>query len=442
MFKDKILDSIEDIIKNYRVFLVGGYLRNFFIKNEISTDRDLVCVEEKENTAYNLAQDISKKLQGTFIELDSENKIYRVVLKDKINFFDVSKALDNNILKDAKRRDFTINSIFYDLNKKEIFDPQKGIDDIKNRILRTEDNNNLIDDALRFLRLYRFQSQTGFEIEGSLENFVKSNFHLIENIAKERINHEIIEIFKGKYLNQTLLKMFDDGTLEQIFPFVKEIKKIPSNTHHHLDLIHHSIETVNNIRLNNPLLKIAAFYHDIGKPSTWTIDETTGRHRFIGHDIKGAEIAKKELSNLKFSNKQIEYISKMIKYHIYPATLADLEEPKKAFARFVRKLADDAPDIIELSRADRLSAQGSAITKEMTEKAINHLENLLNYYNEVKTMVQDPKPLLNGNEVAQILNLKPSKQIGEILNEIKEAQLAGEIRTKDEAEKLIKRLYK
>ena len=183
--------------------------------------------------------------------------------------------------------------------------------------------------------------------------------------------------------------MFENGALEIVFPFIKEIKKIPPNTHHHLDLVHHSIETVKHIKSNNPLLKIAALYHDIGKPSTWTI-EPQGRHRFIGHDIKGFELAKKELSQLKFSNKQISYIAKMVKFHIYPASLINCPDNKKAYARFIRKLAEDTPDIIELSKADRLSARGVDVSDEMVEKSIKHLENLLNYYNEVQSMVKDP----------------------------------------------------
>jgi len=433
MFQDNILNSIEEIIKNKKVYLVGGYLRNYFVNKEISTDRDLVVIGDSKTLAFEIAQ----KLDGTLIELDSENKIYRVVLKDKINYFDVSSALNDDILLDAKRRDFTINSIFYDLNKKEIFDPFGGIKDIENKILKTIEFNNFIDDPLRFLRLYRFMSLTGFIAQKELHAFVKENFNLINSVAKERINYEIIKIFEGDFINQTLLKMFDDEVLELVFPFVKEIKKIPSNTHHHLDLVHHSIETVNQIKTKNPILKIAAFYHDIGKPSTWTIEES-GRHRFIGHDIKGATIAIKELENLKFSNKQINYICKMIKYHIYPASLINSADNKKAFARFVRKLGIDTLDVIALCRADRLSALGEAVTKDMIEKSLNHLVELEKYYDSVKDLANSPKSLLDGREIMEILNLKPSKIIGEFIEELKELQLSGEIQTKDEAVLYIK----
>ena len=433
---DNVLKSAKDIFKNYEVYIVGGYLRDFFIEGKISNDRDLVFI----NNAYDLAGEMAEKIKGTFIELDSENKIYRVVLKDKINYFDISQALNNSLEEDIKRRDFTINSMFYDLNKNKLIDLTSAKSDIDNKIIRAYNFNNLIDDPLRLLRMYRFLSKTGFKIEKGLNLFVSQNFNLINNVAKERINYEIIKIFEGKYTAETLLKMLEDNTLETIFPFVKEIKKVPSNSHHHLDLIHHSIETVRLIETDNPILKIAAFYHDIGKPKTWTI-EPFGRHRFIGHDIVGSRIAKDELKNLKFSNKQIEYITKMIKYHIYPASLINCEDANKAFARFVKKLNKDALDVISLSKADRLSAQGKEVSREMTEKALNHLENLKNYYIKVQSIIESPKSFVDGNEIMKVLNIKPSKKVGEILDAIKELQLSGMILTKQDAIDYIKNNY-
>ncbi len=435
MFQDELLDKIKNIDTDDEIFLVGGYLRNYFINGKISDDRDLVC----RKNSYLLAQKIKEKLDGTLIELDKENKIYRVVLKDKINYFDVSLALENNIEKDAKRRDFTINSIYYNIKKEEIFDPVDGIQDIKNKIIKTSNLNNILDDPLRLIRLYRFFSLTGFEIEKELNDFVIENFEKINSVAKERINYEIIQIFSNKFLVETLLKMYDDGVLEIIFPFVKEIKRVPSNSHHHLDLIHHSIETVKNIRINNPFLKLAAFMHDIGKPSTWTI-EPVGRHRFIGHDAAGEKLVKDELKRLNFSNKQISYISKMVKNHIYPCALLNANnENNKAKARFIRKIKDDTVDLIELARADRLSAQGDAITKEIIDTTLNHLKELLDYYYEIKNTVE-LKPFVDGKEIMKILNLKPSKKIGEILENLKELQIAKEITSKEQAIEYIKTL--
>ncbi len=435
LFNDCLIEKIKEYNTDDEIYLVGGYLRNYFINKTISSDRDIVCIRD----SYLFAKKLADKLNATFIELDNENKIYRVVLEDKTNYIDISQALNNNIEQDAFRRDFTINSIYYDIKNDKILDYANGIEDIKNKIIRTTNLSNILDDPLRLLRLYRFYSITSFDIEEELCEFVKNNIEKINSVAKERINYEIMQIFSSKYLTDTLLKMLEDNVLEYIFPFVKEVKKIPPNSHHHLDLIHHLIETVNNIRLDKPLLKLAAFYHDIGKPSTWTIEES-GRHRFIGHDTVGGELVKEELKKLGFSNKQINYISKLVRYHIYPCSLINAgEDNKKAKARFIRKLGDEVPDVIELARADRLSAQGEAITKDMIDLTLNHLENLLEYYAEIKnTFVMTP--LLNGEDIMNILNIKPSKKVGEILENLKEMQIAKEITTKKEALEYIKTL--
>ena len=189
-------------------------------------------------------------------------------------------------------------------------------------------------------------------------------------------------------------------------------------------------------------LKLAGFLHDIGKPSTWTIEET-GRHRFIGHDVEGEKIVKPLLKDLKFSNKQIEYISKIIRYHIYPSNvIVSPNLDNKIMMRYVRKMNDDVIDNIILAKADRLSAQGEAVTKEMTENNINGLNKLLKFYLEVKPTLKPLPKLLDGNEVMQILNLKQSPTLGNIMNELHEAQLNGEVNTKEEAINFIKNMGK
>jgi putative nucleotidyltransferase with HDIG domain len=185
------------------------------------------------------------------------------------------------------------------------------------------------------LRVFRFFSQTGFKIAPGILEFIKKNGALLNGVAKERINYEILKIFEGEHLIEALLKMQETGLLFEIFPPMKEVMRIPKNSHHHLDLFTHSLECIKNIKSDKPLLKLSALLHDIGKPPTWTIEEDTGRHRFIGHDKKGAQMAKKLLSDLKFSNKQIAYITKMIET-IYPSALCKAKIRRKAMARFVR----------------------------------------------------------------------------------------------------------
>ena len=439
-------------------YLVGGSIRDLFTKHCVFCDRDISI-----KGAENFARKIANKWDGTFIELDSENKIYRVVLPDKINFLDISELQGNTIEEDLKRRDFTINAIAYDLANNEFIDVTGGLKDLKNKVLRHIDDKNFEDDPLRILRAFRFYAVTGFKMTIELENALKKYLPLALNPAKERINYEIMKLFGGDFASSALLKMDEFGLLEKIFPCVTEMKKVPPNTHHHLDLFHHVVETVRQIeilynkisgfekehldaidfggfpRINH--LKLAGFLHDIGKFSTWTIEES-GRHRFIKHDDVGSKMVVPLLRDLKFSKKQIEYISCMIKNHIYPSNVIVAPSLNdKVMMRYVRKMGDNVIDNIILAKADRLSARGVDITEEIVNANISGLDKLLDFYLSKKDTLAPLPKLIDGREIMEILNIKPSPKLGEIINAINEAQLNGDITTHEEAVNYIKNLH-
>ena len=434
---DTVLNKIKNVLNGSKAYLVGGFIRDLFLSIE-SFDRDIVVLKD----AGKIAQDVANSLCGTFIELDCENEIYRVVLEDKKNYFDISTALENDILKDAKRRDFTLNSIMYDLQNESFFDPLDGILALENGVLKCVDVKNLWDDPLRMLRAFRFAAVYDFKIEDDIFEFIKKHKKLIKNVARERINQELMKLFGGEFCAQALLLADKADFLCEIFPFVVEIKKIPPNSHHHLDLFHHSIETMRTIRLNKPLLKLAAFCHDIGKPKTHTI-EPCGRHRFIGHDEVGSKLIVPILEDLKFSKKQIEYVSLMIKSHIYPSALMNGQNVQdKAKIRFIKKLEPYVEDIIELARADRLCAKGPAVDDEMVRKNLENLNELLNFYKKIKPKMENLPKLLDGREIMELLNIKPSPKLGKIIDALNEAQLEGKVQTKEEAKSFIIVLYK
>ena len=433
----------NDIIKtlqslNQEIYLVGGAVRDAFLNKE-TYDKDIV-----------------------FIPLDEVNKIYRIVLQDKINYIDITNPIENSLEKDLKRRDFTINAIALRISDGEIIDITNGRNDIENKLIRMISPENFDDDPLRILRAFRFESCLGFEIEENTLLEIKSRTNLITKPAIERINYEILKLFSGEYSVKALLSMDEAGITELIFPPMTDVKKVPPNTHHHLDLFHHSIEVVNQIQqlynqscdeikehLNQQdfggfsrlaHLKLAGFLHDIGKFSTWTIEEG-GRHRFIKHDDVGAKMAENMLKSMHFSKKQIEYITKQIKLHIYPSSVIQAPNlSEKHYMRYIRKMESDVIDNIILAKADRLSARGKDITEEILKNNLEGLDKMLNYYLNIKDSLKPLPKLIDGKEVMEILNLSPSPKLGEVLNELKEAQISGDINTKEEAINFIKSL--
>ena len=456
---DEILNNISSFFDN-EIYLVGGAVRDILLNKE-NIDKDLIVTDEDAKT---FSLKVADFLEGKFIPLDEENKIYRIVLKDKINYIDITNPIGNSIEKDIMRRDLRINAIAVNIKTCKIYDPTNGIEDLKNKTLNSIQEENFIDDPLRLLRIFRFQSVLGFKISQELMDISKKYAQLIQKPAKERIEYELMKLFNGEYTHSAILKLDECNILEYIFPFVEELKQIPPNAHHHLNLFNHSIESVKQVQklyteadeytkahLNRidfggfsrlAHLKLAAFMHDIGKFSTWTIEQDTGRHRFIKHDDAGAKLCPKILKNLMFSNKQIEYIQSIIKNHMYPSMVVsspDLNE--KVMMRYVRKMEDNALDAIIIAKADRLSALGPEITKDIVNKNIELLTKLQEFYIKAQETIKPLPKLLDGNEIMDITGIKPSPLLGKILSELKEAQISSEITTKEEARIFVKKLY-
>lgn len=453
-----ILNKIQPFIDE-ETYIVGGFVRDLLLGKE-SSDIDLVV---KQGNAQKTAKKIADMLNAYFVTLDEKNNIYRIVFENKQDYIDIADIEGADIYSDLSRRDFSINAIAINLHTLEIIDKYKGVDCIKNKVIKEISEYNLKDDPIRLLRAFRFHSCLGFKLDEGLKKLIQNHGQMLKNTATERINAEIIKLFLGKNCAESLKEMDKYNLLEIIFPEIKDIKKIPPNSHHHLCLLEHCLEVVNqvqkyyesaSIEVKNHFeeivfgslprlayLKLAAFLHDIGKPATWEIDEKTGRHRFIKHDDIGSKIVEKPLKNLKFSNKQIKYIQKIIKYHLYPANVANLDiSNEKAVLRFYRKMENEVIDLIAIAHADRLSARGPDITEEMVESNINGLKNLLNRYLELKNSIKPLPKLLSGNEIMAILNIKPSPELGQIIELLKEAQISSEVITKDDAIKYIKSL--
>ena len=458
---NKILNLIQPHLQNKQTYIVGGYLRDVILGRE-SSDIDIVTFLEDSKT---VAQKLAKNLKAYLVTLDETNQIYRIVLPDKITYIDIAQGEGKNIEEDLLRRDFSINALGYDLYNKKIIDVTNSISDIHNKIIREISKKNIEDDPIRMLRAYRFQSELGFEISESLNEIIKNLAKDIEKSAKERINTELTKLFAGEHASKAITAMDATKILHHILPECEELKKIPPNSHHHLCLFNHCISVTDKIEefikkspeevkkhfeakpfgsVNKKgYLKLAAFLHDIGKPKTWTIEPETGRHRFIKHDDVGAKLAPQILKRLKFSNKQIKYIQKLIKYHIYPANVVTGENyTEKAVLKFFRKMEDDALDVIAIAYSDRLSALGPDITEEMVTNNINGLWSLVERYLKIKNELAPLPKLLDGNEIMQILGIKAGPQLGKIIKALKEAQLSSEVQTKDDAIMFIKKLGK
>ncbi len=459
-FKKIISDDVNEKLtglygEEIELYLVGGCIRDILL-NKPCVDRDFVVIG---TSAIEIAKKAAGLFDGHFIILDEKHDIARVVMPDKVNTLDFAGCVGSDIYTDLANRDYTLNAIACRIGDQscEIIDPLDGQTDIKNGLIRAISEENLIDDPLRLLRAFRLVAQFGFKIEKNTLEMIRNHHKLIDNMAFERINIELIKFFESENSAENLTLMKETGLLFDIFPELIPQKQVPPNLHHHLCLIDHSIEVVRQIELelkNFPdwardhmyrqfsattkmisLLKTAALLHDLGKPDTWSIDEE-GRHRFIKHEEVGAEQAQELLKRLKYSKNASAYICLLIKNHLYPSQLIreGLEHiSEKAIMRFFRRISDNTPDLLLLALADRLSARGPEITPEVINRNIQGTYMLLERYKNASEEIKTIPKLITGKEIMEMFDIPAGPLVGKILSALKEEQISGNINTKEEA---------
>lgn len=461
LYKDEINKKLLELCEEgTELFLVGGYIRDIFLQRECF-DKDYAV---KGESAISFAHKVAEILEGHFVLLDEVHDIARVVLCNKKNTLDFAGCVGQDINIDLKNRDFTINAIACKIekNKSELIDPLNGIADLNKKIIRIISEENIIDDPLRVIRAYRFAAQSGFSIENKTLELIEKHKSLIIAVSIERITQELIKLFEGDFVGENLFLMSNSGLLDEIFPELIPQRKVPPNLHHHLGLLEHSIESVKQIEneiKNFPdwakehlcrdfspgvkaisLLKLATLLHDLGKPATWQIDEE-GRHRFIKHEELGSEMVFDVLKRLKFSKNSMKYIAKLIKYHMYPSQLLNegLDNlSEKATMRMFRRIGDDMPELLILAMADRLSARGPEISDIIIQKNIEGLYFLLEKYRKSQEEVRTIPKFVDGKDVMEILGISPSPLLGKILKDLYEAQVSGDVSSREEALEFIK----
>ncbi len=320
------------------------------------------------------------------------------------------------IEKDLKRRDFTVNALAAKINKKlEIIDPFKGQEDLKNKVIKAvgkaEDRFN--EDALRMMRAVRFavslEPDAVWQIEEKTYKAIAKNAKLIEHISQERIRDELVKIIMSAKAARGIELLRRLGLLRYIIPELEQGVGIAQAKHHIYQVYQHNLLSLNYACQNNfsKYVRIASLLHDVGKPKT---KQGKGEQAiFHNHELVGARMTEKILKRLKFSKKDVEKITKLVRFHLF------YYHPDEVGASSVRKLLrqlgqENIEELLQVRYADRI---GSSVAKAEPYK-LRHLKYML------EKVAKDPisaKMLkFNGNDIMKMLNVPPSQKVGHILS--------------------------
>lgn len=331
---------------------------------------------------------------------------------------------------DARRRDFTINGMFFDPAKNEVIDFVGGRTDLKAKLLRAigEPAQRFSEDRLRMLRAIRFATVLEFEIEKETWNALVENAAAISEISAERIRDELIRIFRSSHRLRGWDLLDQSGLLRSILPEIEPMKgcEQPPQFHPEGDVFQHTRLMLKLLpeKVSAPLV-FSVILHDVAKPVTATVD-ANGRIRFNEHDRIGAEMTDRIMDRLRFSRAEIDDTAEMVRQH-----MVFKDVPRMRVAKLKRFMARPTfEDEMELHRVDCASSHAMLDNYEFLQRKKEEFAN--------EPII--PAPLVTGNDLIA-LGMKPGPKFGEILEAVETRQLEGALVTREEALAWIKTEY-
>jgi putative nucleotidyltransferase with HDIG domain len=439
--RQPIFKQIAEITNknNVPAYVVGGFVRDIFL-NRPSKDIDVVVLGD----GIQLAQQLSSKIPKSSFSYFKNFGTAMVKTKDwEVEFVGARKesythnsrkpAVEpGSLTDDQNRRDFTINALAISLNNNDygtLVDPFEGIKDLENKIIRTPCDPDITfsDDPLRMMRAIRFATQLRFEIEFETFEAIKRNAGRIKIISFERISDELNKIILSKKPSIGFNLLFDSGLLQLIFPELAAMYGVDViDGKAHKDNFYHTLMVLDNICADTDdlWLRWAALLHDIAKPVTKRFEKGNG-WTFHGHEDKGSRMVKRIFGNLKLPlNEKMKFVEKIVALHHRPKVLAEEGVTDSAIRRLIVDAGEDIDALFLLCKAD------------ITSKNQNKVETYRKNLEQVKQLVADVterdalrnwQPPITGEDIMKTFGIGPSREVGLIKTEIREAILEGKI---------------
>lgn len=421
-------------------YVVGGYVRDLFLERP-SNDIDVVVVGSGIQVASELKAILGKKAHlSVFRNFGTAQVKYKnievefVGARKESYSHDSRKPIveDGTLEDDQNRRDFTINAMAVCLNKArfgELVDPFGGIDDLWDGIIRTplDPDVTFSDDPLRMMRCVRFATQLNFFIEDETFEALERNAERIKIISGERIEEELNKIMMTATPSKGFIELYRCGLLQLILPELVALDVVDTrNGRAHKNNFYHTLEVLDNIckHTDNLWLRWSALLHDVGKAKCKRWDATVG-WTFHNHNFVGAKMVPTIFRRLKLPmDSKMKYVQKQVDLHMRPIAIADEEVTDSAVRRLMNDAGDDIDDLMTLCEAD------------ITSKNAVRKQRFLDNFRVVREKLKDLKdrdykrllqPCVDGNEIMEMFNLKPSREVGVLKQTLKDAVLDNRV---------------
>ncbi|UCG11330.1 MAG: HD domain-containing protein [Deltaproteobacteria bacterium] len=464
--------------ENHRVYLVGGFIRDSLVGRS-SKDIDLVTARVKD-----LASSLATKAGYRCALIDRKFGTVRLFPSfghhglTEFETVDLSPLRGESIEEDLAQRDFTMNAIAVDLSRwhsddfVELIDPLEGIIDLLAGRVRACKERTLVEDPLRILRAFRLLSTNDFQIESQTRVSMVQMSQGLGRVAVERIRDELLLILSAPDCVRILRMMDGDNFVKQLLPEFDPMRGLPQSDHHHQDVWQHSLSALETLetflgdlrvllgeyvkeahdalnheiaggRTRQLMLKLAVLIHDIGKPACRTTDNRGVSH-YYGHELVGARLSVSLCSRLRLSNKEIEFVSRLVRQQTRVAHLFRLAKPpKRALSRFFRLGPGMVWPLIILFASDfrvtrRARSSGGGDLGILQER----IQGWLDFYSRWIKPREGLRPLVTGHDLTNYLQISPGPNLGKLLNELGELQWEGRINSRDEALKRAAQLLK
>ena len=415
----------------FSAFWVGGCVRDFLLGREPG-DFDIATSARPDDIEklFLHTVPVGRKF-GVVIVVFEGQQFQIATFRAEADYFDGRRpetVVFADAQADARRRDFTANGIFFDPITRQSHDWVGGKDDLRAKMIRTigSPEGRFGEDHLRLLRAVRFAAQLGFEIEPATFAAIQIHSAKIKLISAERVRDELIKLFQFPHAERGLKLLHASGLLEHILPEIAATVTCEQSPDYHPEgsVFDHLCLMLQQLPPDaHPSLSWAVLLHDVAKPLTAARDANTGSIHFYEHEKIGATMAVEILERLRFPRKQIEEIADAVRHHMQ---FKDALKMRKATLRRML-MRETFPLELQLHRLDCLGSNGKLETHNF----------LVAQSAELARQPEIRPPLLTGNDLIA-LGIKPGKEMGALLNEIRERQLQDELTAPDEAREWLK----